>query len=326
MLVPLPDEGHALAQALMKAVLLRKPGARRQMSFLDLEEARAIDTRWQDAAEKAKRNRTVFAQRRLKPEDVLPEWRKSLAALGGKEDVQRFTGRALARLGGALEPLEPRLQGAARRVARGRPRATRRGRAVGLAAHRLRLPSRASLPSSAAGVIRSFPLPSPRHCSNAPWTAVRVPRALNPGVLGRVGCWVADGVTSRTLVALVRLERSFVTHRGGRTTPPPPKPPPSAGMAPEVCWRAPTRSRYCSRRHSPTRRPRPRPGGDAGPDPYVRPRERTRGVRRAARGRAPEGDSPPGCTPAADARGSYAVKAMLPADIVGLLVLLPRVS
>ena len=29
----------------------------------------------------------------------------ALAALGGKEDVERFTGRALARLGGALEPL-----------------------------------------------------------------------------------------------------------------------------------------------------------------------------------------------------------------------------
>ncbi len=58
-----------------------------------MEEAKAIETRWQDAAEKAKKNRTVFAQRRLKPEDVLPEWRKSLAALGGHEDVQRFTGR-----------------------------------------------------------------------------------------------------------------------------------------------------------------------------------------------------------------------------------------
>jgi hypothetical protein len=29
---------------------------------------------------------------------------------------------------------------------------------------------------------------------------------------------------------------------------------------------------------------------------------------------------------AADARGSYAVKALLPADIVGLFVLLPRVG
>ena len=93
----------------MKAVLLRsreREGRRQQVfTFVEMEEAKAIESRWQDAAEKAKKNRTVFAQRRLKPEDVLPEWRKSLAALGGKEDVQRFTGRALARLGGALEPV-----------------------------------------------------------------------------------------------------------------------------------------------------------------------------------------------------------------------------
>jgi len=107
--VPLPDDGHTLSQALMKAVLLHKrdrEGQRQQaFSFLELEEAKAIETRWRDAVDKAKKNRTVFAQRRLKPEDVLPEWKKSLSALGGKEDVQRFTGRALARLGAALEPV-----------------------------------------------------------------------------------------------------------------------------------------------------------------------------------------------------------------------------
>jgi hypothetical protein len=79
-----------------------------------------FDRGWKDAAEKAKKNRTVFAQRRLKPEDVLPEWHKSLAAIGGREDVQRFTGRALARLGSGLEALAPRLQGPSRRAARGR--------------------------------------------------------------------------------------------------------------------------------------------------------------------------------------------------------------
>src|SRR3954465_5580660 len=93
----------------MKAVLLRdrKRDSKRQQafSFVEMDEAKAIEMRWRDAAEKAKRNRTVFAQRRLKPEDVLPEWRKSLAAVGGKEDVERFTGRALARLGGGLEAL-----------------------------------------------------------------------------------------------------------------------------------------------------------------------------------------------------------------------------
>ena len=47
----------------------------------------------------------MFAQRRMKPDEVLPEWHKSLAAVGGRDDVQRFANRALARLGSGLEPL-----------------------------------------------------------------------------------------------------------------------------------------------------------------------------------------------------------------------------
>ena len=54
--VPLPDDGHSLSQALMKAVLLRnreRDGKRQQsFSFVEMEEAKAIETRWRDAAEK----------------------------------------------------------------------------------------------------------------------------------------------------------------------------------------------------------------------------------------------------------------------------------
>ena len=48
-------------------------------------------------------NRTLFAQRRLKPEDVLPEWQKTLAVLGGEADVERFLRRASVQLGAPLE-------------------------------------------------------------------------------------------------------------------------------------------------------------------------------------------------------------------------------
>ncbi|MGT2506873.1 hypothetical protein [Cupriavidus basilensis] len=58
---------------------------------------------WQSAKEKAKQNRSIFAQRSLKPEDVLPEWRKSAAVLGGEADVERFVSRAADKLGAPLE-------------------------------------------------------------------------------------------------------------------------------------------------------------------------------------------------------------------------------
>lgn len=105
--VPIPDDDNTVTQALMQAVLLRR-GTRTQRdlfsSFEQMPEARDLDVRWTNLAEKAKRNRTVFAQRRLKPEEVLPEWRRMQAALGAQDDVRRFVERAMARLNAGLEP------------------------------------------------------------------------------------------------------------------------------------------------------------------------------------------------------------------------------
>lgn len=110
-LVPMPDAGERLEQALMNAVLLRgqRMGALRQ-GTLDLfggddVAGREIDLAWQSARDKAKQSRSIFAQRRLRPADVLPEWEKVAAALGQQEDVARFVQRVMARLGAELEPV-----------------------------------------------------------------------------------------------------------------------------------------------------------------------------------------------------------------------------
>lgn len=104
--VPIPDDDNTVTQALMQAVLLRR-GTRTQHDLFSFFEqmpvAQDLDVRWTNLAEKAKRNRTVFAQRRLKPEEVLPEWRRMQAALGAQDDVRRFVTRALARLNAGLE-------------------------------------------------------------------------------------------------------------------------------------------------------------------------------------------------------------------------------
>jgi superfamily II DNA or RNA helicase len=107
-LVPMPDNEGKLTQALMKAVLLREGSATSYQSELDLwaEPAKEIDLVWQSAKEKAKQNRSIFAQRRLKPEDVIPEWRKSAAVLGGEVEVERFVSRTAAQLGAALQPVK----------------------------------------------------------------------------------------------------------------------------------------------------------------------------------------------------------------------------
>lgn len=109
-LVPMPEDEHRINQALIKASLLKRKKQRgpQQLAMFDFTEAKEtlgpLETMWQDALKKAKANRTVFAQRRLKPEEVLPEWRRQLAVLGDEADVARFVKNACSRLNAPLEP------------------------------------------------------------------------------------------------------------------------------------------------------------------------------------------------------------------------------
>lgn len=107
-LVPLPADAQRINLALVKAALLKKDRAvNYQSEFhfddLDAPELAALDTHWQDAMENAKANRTVFAQRRLRPEEVLPEWEKQRSLLGTSDDIERFVRNASARLNSPLE-------------------------------------------------------------------------------------------------------------------------------------------------------------------------------------------------------------------------------
>jgi superfamily II DNA or RNA helicase len=103
--VPLPVDNTKILDAIMRAVLLqsgRVAESTRQLAFNFGEAEAEVDSAWKDACDKM--SRTVFAQRRLRPDDVLPEWRKAVAVLGGEQDVVRFVSTAAERLGTPLEP------------------------------------------------------------------------------------------------------------------------------------------------------------------------------------------------------------------------------
>lgn len=207
--VPVPDEGHSLTQALLKGVLLRRkdPAAPMPTTQLDL-----FEEGWKNAEEKAKANRTIFAQRRLKPEDVLPEWHKSLAAIGGQDDVRRFIDRALTRLGAGLEPMRRGFKAPTASL----PEEVReRLEAEGLSGT-LRIDFRYPAPPPCRAVQRSHPLV-------AVLAETLLERSLNgdgdttsPSILGRVGCWVSDAVRVRTTLVLLRLRHQLVIRRGRR--------------------------------------------------------------------------------------------------------------
>ena len=331
--VPLPDDGHTLSQALLKAVLLRdrdRDGKRQQaFSFVEMEEAKAIETRWRDAAEKAKKNRTVFAQRRLKPEDVLPEWKKSLAALGSREDVQRFTERALARLGGALEAVGSKTN--------------HRGFKTPLTALPEDVRERLEVEGLEGSLLIDFEYPPAPRCvavqRSHPLVSVLAETMLertlgdgaaadanDPGVLGRVGCWVTDGVATRTLVALVRLRHQLTSQRDQQQ---------STLLVEEataIAWAGDSSALEGSDALSLLS---PVPLSD--PPLHVRERAVTQALGQLE-ARLPELDAfaerraqalladHRRVREAAEALGRYSVKALLPADVIGLFVLLPKVD
>lgn len=109
-MVPLPEDDARINQALVKAALMRRehraqaPMLQEAFDFGEPERLLApLQAQWQDALEKAKANRTVFAQRRIRPDEVLPEWHKQQQALGTQADVKRFLQSACVRLGSPLE-------------------------------------------------------------------------------------------------------------------------------------------------------------------------------------------------------------------------------
>ncbi|SFW17755.1 helicase-related protein [Nitrosovibrio sp. Nv17] len=108
-LVPLPEDEARINQALVKAALMKRSDSRTSspqaaFDFGEPEQLLApLQAQWRDVLEKAKANRTVFAQRRIRPDEVLPEWHKQQQALGTPTDVQRFLQSACVRLGSPLE-------------------------------------------------------------------------------------------------------------------------------------------------------------------------------------------------------------------------------
>ena len=116
--LPFPTDSNRVLQAVMEAVFFRKkgqekPGQRVQgrlnltfdpADLKNLPDVETLEADWESARDNAAgKSRTIFAQNRLRPDDVIPEWNRSLAILGGDADVNRYVRLAALRLGAPLE-------------------------------------------------------------------------------------------------------------------------------------------------------------------------------------------------------------------------------
>lgn len=205
--VPLPDDERAMTEALMKAVLLRrrKKESTPLLPFTDLPEARRIEKEWLDASEREKQSQTIFAQRALKPEAVIPEWEKALKVLGGgSAETHRFLDGALARFKVPLQKIKGGYRFALPKLFE-HPAFHDRLEAAGVPSE-----MRLSFEPGPEFVHRTHPLV-------AATAETLFERALDPNAdprdpatLARCGAWLTKAVTGRTTVALLRLRHRLI--------------------------------------------------------------------------------------------------------------------
>jgi hypothetical protein len=209
--VPMPDEGGQLTEALMSALLLRQ-GPTQQLDLLATVEGRAAEAAWQSARERATRTQTLFAQRGMRPEEVLPEWQRQQTLLGSPAALERFCREALARLNVPVAQ-------------------ARHGYTVHLTALPEALLARleeAGLPSrlrfdftfppgvGCDWLHRSHPLAvglAEHLLGQAIGERTRAAAGLDAAVVARAGAWITSGVAAPTWVALLRLRHRLVQGR-----------------------------------------------------------------------------------------------------------------
>ena len=105
--VPVPEESESVTQAVLEALFLRGgPEAAGPQLLLDLgvPEVAQLHERWERDAERERVNRTRFAQRALKPEEVQRELEATDAVLGDPSAVREFVLTAAQRIGLAVAP------------------------------------------------------------------------------------------------------------------------------------------------------------------------------------------------------------------------------
>jgi superfamily II DNA or RNA helicase len=215
--VPLPDDDHSLTQALMSAVLLRRRGrgAQQTFDFGELTPARDLDLLWTDLAERTKANRTLFAQRGLRPEEVLPEWQRARSALGDATAVRRFIERGLARLGAAPEPRRRAGKEILRVPLLALPPALRERLAAQGLDERVDLDFAPPAAPGCSPVHRAHPLVATLAEHLLEFTLdERAEGTADPARLGRTGAWVSPAVTQMTTVLLLRLRHQLTLGRG----------------------------------------------------------------------------------------------------------------
>ncbi|MFB7930859.1 helicase-related protein [Streptomyces sp. NPDC056039] len=103
--IPVPQQAESAMQAVFEQLILsvETPSFEQEGLFEreQLPVAEELELAWESSAEREKASRSLYAQNRIRKEDVAAEVAEIRAALGTGEEVREFTRRALGALRGA---------------------------------------------------------------------------------------------------------------------------------------------------------------------------------------------------------------------------------
>ncbi len=210
--VPLPQDSTKVLEAIFEALFMRGRASPQQLA-LDFGDAdtrlAAVEREWENATEREKRSRTVFAQTTIRPDEVARELREAAQALGNHADVERFVRAAAERLNAPLAPRGQEWQLATE----GLPLAVRES--CGLPEPRARLAFQLPVPDGVTYIARTHPLVEALglHVAGT---------ALDTGIAGtaaRCGAIRTRAVETRTTLLVLRVRFHLDVTRRGVTTP-----------------------------------------------------------------------------------------------------------
>lgn len=198
--VPLPQDSTRVLEAIFEALFMRGRANPQQLS-LDFDDAdtrlASMEKDWENATEREKRSRTVYAQASVRPEEVARELREAAASLGDHRDVERFVRASAERLNVPLVP-DPR-DASWRMTTDALPLAVRE--AANVALPHARLAFQLPVPDGVTYIARTHPLVEALGLHVA-GTALDTGAT---GVAARCGAIRTHAVTTRTTLLVLRL-------------------------------------------------------------------------------------------------------------------------
>ena len=114
--VPVPVDSDAVLEAIFEGLLMREKPGPKQMSLFDeltapmASKKAELEAQWEDAAEKEKRSRTVFAQETIKAEEVALELAIVEKAIGSGKNLEEFVKESLQSLGAVVSPKDKHVE------------------------------------------------------------------------------------------------------------------------------------------------------------------------------------------------------------------------